>query len=72
MCILKVALECSRVNINMCRSSEGGTFFSHQNISQRAVRTSLKKQLDPKGSNCFLKGSNCFWRGVHTHISKQT
>ena len=32
-------------------------FLSHQQISQRDVRTFLGKHLDPKGSNCFLRGS---------------
>ena len=32
-------------------------FFIHQHISQRAAQTSLEKQLDPKGPNCFLRGS---------------
>ena len=31
--------------------------LSHPQISQRDVRTSLEKQLDPKGSNCFSRGS---------------
>ena len=41
-------------------SSGGGvltTFFCHQRVSQRAVRTSLEKQFDPEWSNCFLTGS---------------
>ena len=33
----------------------GGGFSSHQPISQRAVRTSFEKLLDPSGSNCFSR-----------------
>ena len=61
---------CSRIN-SMCGSrkfSQGGvliTFFSHQHISQRAVLTSLKKQLDPKGP-IASRG------GVRTSISEET
>ena len=31
-------------------------FFSHQRISQRVVRTSLEKQLDPRGPNASRGG----------------
>ena len=33
------------------------TFFSHQCVSQRAVATSLKKQLDLRGPIASLEGS---------------
>ena len=42
-----------------CQGGGGGggghvnVIFSHQHISQRAVRTSLKKQLDPLGPIAF-------------------
>ena len=32
-------------------------FLNHQCFSQRAVQASLKKQLDPFGSNCSSRGS---------------
>ena len=35
----------------------GDIFLSHQRISQRAVRTSLEKQLDPKGPIASRGGS---------------
>ena len=45
-------------------------FFCHQHILQRAVQTSLEKQLDPLAIE--PKGSNCFMKGICTRISKVT
>ena len=42
------------------------SFFSHQHISQRAARTSLEKQLDPRGPITLLQ------KGVRTRFSKET
>ena len=39
--------------------------FSHQRISQGAVQTTLVKQLDSVGPNCFSSG-------IHTSISMET
>ena len=60
-------------NISSKGRGEGSwqLFFSHQGILQRAVRTSLKKQLDPKGSNCFSMGGSymyqCFLKKIESH-----
>ena len=56
---------------DMCDSRtlhQGAPFFSsHQRISQRAVLTSLEKQLDPRGPTASWGGG-----GGSTSLSKET
>ena len=61
ICIMQMHVRIQKILSGWVLTS----FFSHRYISQRAVRTSLEKQLDPRGPMAS-RGGFC------TSISKET
>ena len=60
-----------QVNGRIQKSSSGGPdnfFYSHQRISQRAVRNLPREAIGPNGSNCFPRGSVPVLLGFYSHL----